>query len=170
MEDRTKHSKYLFKNFTLPEDYYSPIIIADNLKTPENLGNVLRLADNIQTKKVLFVDSEPNLRLSKVKKTASSSFNSVDWEFCSLSELNHKIPSGYTLVGIETTSDSVNVFDYDLPQKVAFVIGNEVSGISDELLDICNKIVHIPVFGKNTSLNVSHALAVVLFHWQSKIF
>ena len=122
MGNRTIHSKYLFNDFEVPDNYYPPIIIADNLKTPENLGNILRLADNIRSENVIFVDSDPNLRLSKVKKTASSSFKSVNWEFCSFTEIKNKIPSDYTLIAIETTSDSENIFKSQLPDKVAFMV------------------------------------------------
>lgn len=168
MAKRTIHSKYLFENLKMPENYYPPIIIADSIKTPENLGNIIRLGDNIKCRKVLFLDSEPNIRISKIKKTASSSFKSIDWEFCSINELNDKIPEEYSLVAIETTSDSDNIFTCSLPLKIAFVVGNEVSGIRNSLLDSCNQIVHIPVLGNNSSLNVSHALAIAMFEWQRK--
>ena len=52
MGERTIHSKYLFKDLQVPDDYFPPIIIADSIKTPENLGNILRLADNTRCKKV----------------------------------------------------------------------------------------------------------------------
>ena len=169
MGERTIHSKYLFKDLQVPDDYFPPIIIADSIKTPENLGNILRLADNTRCKKVFFVETDPNIRLSKIKKTASSSFNSVDWKFCTMDELIAEIPPEYSLTAIETASDSVNVYNTTLPKKVAFIVGNEISGIRDEFLDKSDKIVHIPVLGNNTSLNVSHALAVVLFEWQRKM-
>ena len=85
-----------------------------------------------------------------------------------MDELIAEIPPEYSLTAIETASDSVNVYNTTLPKKVAFIVGNEISGIRDEFLDKSDKIVHIPVLGNNTSLNVSHALAVVLFEWQRK--
>ena len=166
MADRTIHSKYLFQDVKFPIGYCSPVIIADSLKTPENLGNIIRLADNVGAKKVLFVNVNESIRTSKIKKTASSSYNSVDWEFCEITDFLKKIPKDYELVAIETTSDSDNLYKTKLPSKVAFVVGNEITGISDEILEQCRKIVHIPVLGKNTSLNVSHALVLALFEWQ----
>lgn len=169
MTKRTIHSKELFKNVVLPTDYFPPIIIGCKIKTPENIGNIIRLADNAGCKKVIFIFDDENIRESKIKKTASSSYNSVDWEFCNVSELKNKVPKDYKWIAIETTSDSTNIYQTELPEKIAFIVGNEVAGIDDEILDLCNKIIHIPILGKNTSLNVSHALAIALFEWQRQI-
>ncbi|MCK5169872.1 MAG: 23S rRNA (guanosine(2251)-2'-O)-methyltransferase RlmB, partial [Bacteroidales bacterium] len=56
-----------------------------------------------------------------------------------------------------------------LPNKAALIVGNEITGIDSKLLDKCHKIVHIPLLGNNTSMNVSHALAVALFEWQRQV-
>lgn len=168
MTQRTIHSKELF-NREFPTGYHPPIIIADSLKTPENLGNIIRLADNVGAKKVLFLDIDSNIRLSKIKKTASSSYQSVLWEFCSLHELNSKIPESYQWIAVETTSDSVNMYRYKLPEKAAFFVGNEKDGIRNDILNNCQQITHIPIIGNNTSLNVSHALAIALFEWQRQM-
>lgn len=74
MEKRTIHSKYLFKNLQLPSNYNSPIIIGYDIRTPENIGNIIRLADNISCSKVLFITENKDIRESKIKKTAASSF------------------------------------------------------------------------------------------------
>ncbi|MBU8891350.1 MAG: TrmH family RNA methyltransferase [Bacteroidales bacterium] len=166
MAKRTIHSKYLFKNKSLPEKYCLPIIIGYNIKTPENIGNIIRLGDNVGCKEVIIVSDEENMRVSKIKRTASSSFDSISWSFCSIEELQSKIPADYNWIAIETSSDSLSVFQTKLPQKVAFIVGNEASGIDPKVLDLCSEIVHIPLYGNNTSLNVSHALAAVLFEWQ----
>lgn len=169
MEKRTIHSKYLFKNLQLPSNYNSPIIIGYDIRTPENIGNIIRLADNISCSKVLFITENKDIRESKIKKTAASSFKKVNWKFCSFSEFQNEIPDDYSLVAIETSSDSENIYKSQLPSKFALIVGNEVAGISNELLDKCEKIIHIPIFGQNTSLNVSHSLAIAIFEWQRKM-
>lgn len=169
MEERTLHSKHLFSNQLKPENFTPPIIVGWDIKTPENIGNIIRLADNIGCNQVLFVTENENLRSSKIKKTASSSFTKVDWSFCKETDLNNNIPENYKWIAIETTSDSQNIYKTKLPQKAAFIVGNEIKGTSSEILNKCDKIVHIPMFGKNTSMNVSHALAVALYEWQRQI-
>ncbi|MCK5169627.1 MAG: hypothetical protein KAQ75_07090, partial [Bacteroidales bacterium] len=119
MTNRTTHSKELFKNTKPISDYTLPIIIGYNIKTPENIGNIIRLADNSGCKEVLFVTNDENTRSSKIKKTASSSFSSVKWSFCKASELKAKIPSDYKWIAIETSSDSKNIYNVKLPNKAA---------------------------------------------------
>jgi tRNA G18 (ribose-2'-O)-methylase SpoU len=166
MVKRTIHSNELFKNAEIPKNFEPPIIVGFNIKTPENIGNIIRLGDNVGCKEIIIVSENENARKSKIKRTASSSFDSVKWSFCTNEELESKIPSDYEWIGIETSSDSTSIYQVKLPNKVALIVGNEISGIDTKLLDKCHKIVHIPLPGNNTSMNVSHALAVALFEWQ----
>lgn len=166
---RTTHSKYLFENKSKPNNYSAPIIIIGcKIKTPQNIGSIIRLADNMGCREVLFIKDDETIRESKIRKTAASSFNSMKWEFCDMNELESKIPSEFTWFALETTNDSENIYHANLPQKIALFVGNEIVGIDSEILDKCQRIIHIPLPGNNTSMNVSHALAVALFEWQRK--
>jgi tRNA G18 (ribose-2'-O)-methylase SpoU len=127
---------------------------------------MIRLGDNLGCREIFIVTEDENVRSSKIRKTASSSYDSVKWSFCSIKELKIKIPFDYEWIALETASDSVNIFKTKLPEKIALIVGNEISGIENKLLDYCSKIVHIPLYGNNKSLNVSHSLAIALFEWQ----
>ncbi|MEA3317020.1 MAG: TrmH family RNA methyltransferase [Bacteroidota bacterium] len=164
MENKYLKSRDLFetKDYSLKE---KPIIIAYKIKTPQNIGNIIRLADNIGCEKLFFLDEEPYPKISKIKKTASSSLNSVNWEFCSPKEFKNIIPSDYNIYAIETANNSENIYNTLLSAKAAFVVGNEIHGIANDILRLCDKYVHIPMSGNNKSLNVSHALSVALFEW-----
>lgn len=166
MQKRTTHSKILFKDNSFPENVFPPIVVAYNIKTPENIGNIIRLADNFGCSEVIIVSNDGNIRKSKIKKTAVSSIESVKWSICDPSELASKIPDGYKMVSIETSSDSKNIYNTVLPDKAVFIVGNEIEGLANDILNISDCIIHIPLYGKNSSMNVSHALAVVLFEWQ----
>jgi len=165
MNQRTIHSKKLFEKKSVSIKN-APIVIAFQIKTPENIGNIIRLADNAGCQKVIIATDGKNIRFSKVKKTAGLSFDSMPWEICNISDLFNKIPTGYKIVSLETSSDSENIFTSNLPEKVAIIVGNEIVGIDNEILSKSDLIVHIPLLGHNTSMNVSHALAVALFEWQ----
>lgn len=169
MTKRILHSSKLFKNTGYPDNILPPIIIGYQIKTPENMGNILRLADNTGCQQVLFVTHMENIRMSKVKKTASSSFDSVQFKFCKPDTFENFIPPDYHWVAVETANDSENIFQTQLPKRIALFVGNEVSGISHSVLDKCRKIIHIPMLGNNSSLNVSHALAVALLEWQRQV-
>ncbi len=68
MPERTIHSKHLFSDNNVPKDYSAPIIVGYQIKTPENLGNIIRLADNFSAKKVFFITNDENPRNSRIKK------------------------------------------------------------------------------------------------------
>jgi tRNA G18 (ribose-2'-O)-methylase SpoU len=168
MPERTIHSKQLFGEIDIPPDYIAPIIVGYDIKTPENMGNIIRLADNFGSKLLLFVTNLEHTRNSRIKKTASSSFSSVNWSFCKEEELKSILPQDYRWIAIETSSDSENIYDINFPKKIVLFVGNEINGINSMLLDKCYKIVHIPLHGNNTSMNVSHALAIALSECQKK--
>jgi len=146
-----------------------PIIVADRIKTPENMGMILRIAGNIGCGKVLFIDSGQPVRTKKIKKTAQTSFNKIDWEICQLDELNDLLPKNYHRIAIETTANATNLFEMQFPVGCAFFVGNEAHGLSEELLSCCESSVYIPMTGSTVSMNVSHALAVVLFEWVRQV-
>lgn len=164
MKNRTINTQKLFENKTGKLDN-APIVIAYKIKTPENLGNIIRLSDNAGVKRLIIVTDEENIRESKIRKTAGLSFQSMHWEVCSTKEIFKLIPDEYQIVALETSSDSKNIFDLQLPEKMAIFVGNEVVGLDNAVLDKSHIITHIPMKGHNVSMNVSHALTVALFEW-----
>ena len=142
-----------------------PVLVADNLRNADNAGALIRLADNIGAKEVLFVGSETDMKASRLKRSAASSVGNIPWSFVSDSELIARLPVGYTLVGIETSTEATNLFSTPLPDAVVFFVGNESKGIRPELLRLMHQCVYIPVPGPTRSLNVSHAAAVAMFEW-----
>lgn len=144
---------------------YPPIIITDHLKTPENLGQIIRLAGNVGCAKVLAVHEGESLKLSKVQKMANVAGEVVEWYFCKKEEVLNLLPNEYILTALETAPLSENIFTCNLPQKMALIVGNESHGISDFLLQKAKIKIHIPIMGNIKSLNVSHATSVCLFEW-----
>ncbi len=147
-----------------------PIIIADQLRTPENMGLILRLAGNIGALVTLFISDEGHkFKKYKIVKTASGAVTKVNWKIIQLKELSSLLPSDYKIIALETSQDAINIFSVRLPEKIAFVVGNEVNGISSEVLEYAHQKVYIPVPGPISSLNVTHALSVALFEWLKQI-
>ncbi len=153
------------KNYSLSESINPPIIITDNLRTPENLGQIIRLAGNIGCKKVLAINEDNVFRVSRIKRMAEVAGKVIDWEFCTKEEALEQISTNYKIVALETASTSENIFNAELPQNIALVVGNESKGISDFWLNKADYLYHIPMTGKIKSLNVSHATSVFLFEW-----
>ena len=149
---------------------YPPIIIADRLRTPENMGLILRLAGNVNALSTLFISEEGHkFKKYKILKTSSGAVTKVNWKIIKPNELIDIIPDDYEIVALETSEDANNIFSVTLPNKIAFIIGNEVSGISEEVLSLAKQKVYIPIPGPISSLNVSHALSVALFEWLKQI-
>ena len=146
-----------------------PMVIADHLMTPDNIGAMIRLADNIGASEVCFLGKEDEHRLGKVRRAAASSRDNIRWYFSDESDLRKIVPEGKAIVAIETSDNATCIYNTALPENVAFIVGNERNGLSDELLAQCDMVVYIPVPGPTRSLNVSHAAAVALFEWQRQM-
>ena len=142
-----------------------PILIADHLLTPDNIGAMIRLADNIGASEICFLGKEDEHRLGKVRRAAASSRDNIRWYFSEETDLHKIVPEGKTIVAIETADNATCIYETQLPENVAFIVGSESHGLSDELLSQCDMVVYIPVPGPTRSLNVSHAAAVALFEW-----
>ncbi len=163
---QTSSISYFKQNqYRIHENCKHPILVAWKLRTPENYGNLLRLADNTACSLVLFVVDENKLSERKIRKTAGDSYQRVHFIFCNEANWRNFIPEEYELIAIETYEFSENLYREALPQSVALVVGNEKRGIEAEILEQCDKVLHIPLAGECKSLNVSHAAAIALFEW-----
>jgi tRNA G18 (ribose-2'-O)-methylase SpoU len=154
-------------------------IVLDDVLDTYNVGSIFRLADAVAAKKVYLcgrTETPPN---SRIKKASINTWQWIDWEYSpSASEVikNLKLKYSHALQGknlnvvaVEQDKRSVDFasFDYRLP--IALVVGNETDGISKEVLDLCDSIVELPMFGINTSLNVMVTLGIVLYKVIEKV-
>lgn len=142
-------------------------IILDNVLDTYNIGAIFRLADAVAAKEVIITgDAEvpPNHR---IKKASINTTEWVHWEYAesaarSIKDLRLKIKD-LKVVAVEQAENSVSYdsVKYDFP--LAFVVGHETDGVSEEVLKLCDEIVEIPMWGVNKSLNVMVSLSIVLF-------
>lgn len=160
----------LFQKLKYSEIYNNisrPIIIADDIRTPENMGSIIRLGANIGALKVIFISNKAGeFKNYKINKTASGAATKTEWLVVENFKLAIKLlPKDYELIAIETSVDSKNIFKTKMPENIAIVIGNEIKGINPNILNQIEKKLHIPIPGTISSLNVTHALSVALFEW-----
>ncbi len=156
-------------NFEISKDK-KIILVANDLNTPENIGGIIRVAGNIGCEKVIFTGKEEDFRMSKIRRAATNGFTKVNWEFCEEQEWPSRIPDDYAKIAIETVAEATDIYKTDLPDKVAFVVGNESFGISDWSLEQCDSALFIPMPGIVKSLNVNQAAAVVMFEWWRRAY
>jgi len=165
-DNRNTHSQNYFdgmKEFYPPED--APILVALDLRTPMNIGGIIRLAGNVGCKKVIFTGNKDHFRADKIRRTATTGYGHVDWEFCNHHQWQENIPDDYSIVAVETVKDAQSIFNCKLNGKYAFVVGNERYGIDNESLKYCSRAVYIPMPGVVKSMNVVQAANVVIFEW-----
>lgn len=142
-------------------------IVLDNVLDTYNIGSIFRLADAVAAKKVYLCAGSETPPNHRIKKASINTTEVVDWEYCAsateaILNLKSKILN-LQVVAIEQSPNSVEYtkFDYKLP--VALIVGHESDGVSKEVLDLCDAIVEIPMYGINISLNVMVSLGVVLY-------
>lgn len=149
------------------------IILTDNIMGEANIGSIFRLADAFNIEKVIFSGSPINLKSNRLRRTARGTFEKVDFDYTEsiLETIESYISKGYKPVVLEITSDSVQLdqLKVSIDSKILLIIGNERHGISEMVLDAVQAKVHIPMFGNNSSMNVSQATGIALYEF-SKTF
>lgn len=146
----------------------APVIIASGLRTPDNIASVLRLADAANSTRVIFVTQKKD-RLEfdhKIERLSRSTDKNIKIEQYDIDEFINMIHLLPVMIAIEITTRSESIFESRLPDECCMVIGSESHGVYEQILEKCHSAVHIPMYGKNGSMNVSHALAICLFEWR----
>ena len=146
---------------------YSIILLCDSVNSPANMGGLFRIADSFGVEKIVFGNVEVDLKSPRLKRTARSTQNWIPMEDkVNLNDyLTKLISNDYIPIALEITKNSEPIDKCTISKKakLALVIGDENSGISEEVLSQCKKQVHITMFGKNSSMNVSQAAAIALY-------
>lgn len=139
-------------------------VIAWEVRAPDNIGAIVRLAANFACERVFFVEAPSTAHNHRrIRKTAVSAPSHVEWGFVSAAEFAETCVALPPIVGLETSLGSVDLREARWPKECALMVGSESHGLPDEALALCQSAVHIPVCGPLKSLNVSHALAIALF-------
>ena len=145
------------------------VVVLDNVRSMHNVGAVFRTSDAFLIDKIYLCGITATPPHKEIHKTAIGAENSVDWEYVKDSnELVTKLKEdGYQIVTIEQTEGSVllNEFEVDQSKKYAIVMGNEVDGVQQSIIDQCDTCIEIPQSGTKHSLNVSVCTGIILWKW-----
>ena len=145
------------------------VVILDNVRSMHNVGAAFRTADAFLVEKIILCGITPKPPHREIHKAALGATESVDWQFYeSVKEAVIDLKTlGYEVVGIEQTTNSVMITDFniDKTKKYALVLGNEVDGISDEILTDLDVCLEIPQLGTKHSLNVSVCGGIVMWEF-----
>lgn len=145
------------------------VVILDNVRSMHNVGASFRTADAFLVEKIILCGITPKPPHREIHKAALGATESVDWQFYeSVKEAVIDLKTlGYEVLGIEQTTNSVMITDFniDRTKKYALILGNEVEGISDEILTDLDVCLEIPQLGTKHSLNVSVCGGIVMWEF-----
>ncbi|MEG0696388.1 RNA methyltransferase [Algoriella sp.] len=145
------------------------VVVLDNVRSMHNVGAVFRTSDAFLIDKIYLCGITATPPHKEIHKTAIGAENSVDWEYVKDSnELIKKLKEDdYQIVTIEQTEGSVllNELEVDQSKKYAIVMGNEVDGVQQSIIDECDTCIEIPQSGTKHSLNVSVCTGIILWKW-----
>lgn len=146
-------------------------IILDNIRSTHNVGSIFRTADGVGVQKIFLVGYTPapvdrfGREQSEIHKTALGAEKTIEWE--SVSDIEILIQTlnkeEVCVVAVEQYKNSISYKDFKQPNKVAYIFGNEVGGISEKVCSLADSTIEIPMYGKKESLNVGVSAGVVLF-------
>lgn len=145
----------------------SKIILLDSIRSMQNVGAIFRNADGAGFEKVILTGYCPYPPRGEIGKTALGAETWIDWEYFSepIEIVQQLKNEGYAIYSIELDERSIDyqeLQNFD-DEKVCLIMGNEISGVRQKLLDLSDKIVMIPMRGKKESLNVSVAAGIVMY-------
>jgi tRNA G18 (ribose-2'-O)-methylase SpoU len=148
-------------------DIPGPVVIAVGVVDPFNIGSIFRICEAAGCKEIIFIDST-DIGAQKVKRASRHTSRMVPFQCVSQEGFERIISRLPTLVAVEITSKSNDLYSTHLPQDVALVVGGERYGIPEDILQRCAYAVHIPMFGVNSSMNVATSLGIVLYEWHRR--
>jgi tRNA G18 (ribose-2'-O)-methylase SpoU len=140
--------------------------LAENIRSLYNVGSIFRTSDAVLLKCLYLTGYTGYPPRKEIDKTALGAVDSVGWKRIEdpVSAARQIKKKNIQLVALEHTSESVAYTEYKFEYPFCLIIGNEVDGISESLLDQAEASIEIPMFGLKQSLNVSVAYGVVMFH------
>ncbi len=155
------------------------VVIAHNIRSAHNIGSIFRTCDGFGVEHLYLSGYSPypsierDTRLphiatkvtSEISKTALGAEETVPFSHLSnpYTVIDGFKAHGYEIIGLEQSEKAIKLPDFQAPSKIALVLGEEVNGISSDLIKHCTTLTEIPMSGKKESFNVSVATGIALY-------
>ena len=143
------------------------VILAVNFMSPENYGMLIRTAEAMGVKKIFFISEVHQTLNSKMLRSSRSAEKNLEIAFVQNGSevLDELRLNGFEVIALEHTTDSIPLTEFKTEsKKIALIAGNERYGVSEEFLNLSNRVIHIPMYGINSSMNVVMATGIALFY------
>ena len=150
------------------------IVVLDNIRSLNNIGSIFRTCDAFLVSKIYLcgITAQPPNR--KINKTALGSTESVEWEYSKstkniIEKLKSKSVKIWSIEQVKTAKKLHEIEDIDTEIAHAVVFGNEIKGVSQEIVDISNNTIEIDQYGTKHSLNVAVAAGIVVWKFYNSL-
>lgn len=149
------------------------VVILDNVRSMHNIGSIFRTSDGFAIEKIYLcgITAQPPHR--EIEKTALGATQSIEWAYfeSTIDAINTLRSDGYQIIAVEQAESSVmlNQYQPDQSSKYALIFGNEVNGVSDEVMNIIDACIEIPQFGTKHSFNIVVSAGIVLWDFFAKL-
>lgn len=149
------------------------VVVLDNIRSMNNVGSAFRTSDAFLVEKICLcgITAKPPHR--DINKTALGATETVAWEHfeTTIGAIEHLKREGYQILSVEQTENSTMLNDFRPVDnhKYAFVFGNEVFGVEQEVVDVSDVVIEIPQFGSKHSFNISVSMGIVLWDTIAKM-
>ncbi|WP_298473527.1 RNA methyltransferase [uncultured Maribacter sp.] len=149
------------------------VVVLDNIRSLNNIGSVFRTSDAFLIEKIYLCGITATPPNKDINKTALGATESVAWEYKenTLDVIQNLNADGYTSLAIEQAENATMLQDFKVKpnEKYVLIFGNEVKGVSQEVVDVCSGVIEIPQFGTKHSLNIAVSAGIVIWDVCSKI-
>ena len=148
------------------------VVVLDNVRSLHNVGSVFRTSDAFRVEGICLCGITAGPPQPEIHKTALGAEDSVEWTYYkeTIDAVNYLKTQGYTVLAIEQAQGStlLDSFVPDVSKRYAVVLGNEVKGVQQEVVDSCDGCIEIPQFGTKHSLNVSVTAGIIVWEFARK--
>ena len=140
-------------------------VIAHNIRSAYNIGSIFRTADAVGVDKIILGGYSPAPPHSGISKSALGAEKWIPFEKNAQTwrKIEHLKKDGFQIVAIEQSPKSVDYRKFKPKFPLALILGNEVRGLSRQILNRCDAVIEIPMIGKKESLNVSVAFGIAVY-------
>lgn len=161
-----KEIKRLFKEYDQDYDF---VLIVENMQYARNVAEIFRIADALRVRKVILTGISQKPPFGKdLLKVSRSKEGHVNWEYTEkpFNEIEKLKKQGFVVTALEITDESLDIKSFKSSiktNKIALVLGNEVYGVTRELLGHCDSSIFLPMYGRGASLNVSVSAGICMY-------
>lgn len=150
------------------------VFVLDNIRSAQNIGSIFRTADAFNIEGIYLTGISATPPNKEILKTALGSTESVTWTYAetTIACIEKLKQEGFTIVSVEQTKNSTLLHQFmpTVDAKYALVMGNEVDGVDQQVIDASDLVLEIPQFGTKHSFNVSVSAGIVLWDVYQKLF